>query len=260
MRLSQRRFEFLGKEIDDLRSCIDLLKKRIERIMKVLAVLAVLNTLWLLVIWFWFQYPLKGLSPNIKLLAPKSSNSAFLPSSSKYLLDILEIICPVGMLSVTHPGVPLAEAVSELSTWSFGADHCASSEGFLVTFTPTPGGFLIENEAWRIFSAYCFCEGFIQIRPPSGCSPTDKAKYPSTVTCRNTSLPREVVRGGGNTGKQGPEVSNPRRESYSKNPERNIRRELMILAPETVRFLQGEGILVALNPTDEGRIGTGRNT
>jgi len=52
------------------------------------------------------------------------------------LLDILEISSPVRMFVIGPSGVPCSKRPFSFLSWRFGADQCASSDGFLVTITP----------------------------------------------------------------------------------------------------------------------------
>jgi len=163
------------------------------------------------------------------------------------LTHILEVVGEVGVNRVGSPTVPEFR--------SFGTRHCASSEGFLATFTP--GKVLGEDVAWRIFSAYCFHLGFIQIPQV-----TAEKLQPGRVAQRTLDtrvvpigfLPKETK----DTlysvwSLRPPKV--PRGSSSTELGIRgilrwNIPRELMILAAFDTRA-RSAGILEASNPTEE---------
>lgn len=129
---------------------------------------------------------------------------------------------------------------------SFDAGQCVSSEGFLATFTP-------GIRCGEVKLCYSFPLGIIQIRPPSSRSTTEKRKKIEYFFARNTSYfasspaLREVSSN----------LLSPLRLAGSLLMDSNrgkIRIRLMTSA------LFSQGILVASKPTDEDRIGTGRNT
>jgi hypothetical protein len=106
MKVSQRRFEYLKKELESIRSCIALLEVRTQRIKSVTLVLAILT-------------PMLALVSILQLKARKGTSSGSLLNNgehqdrkastcvlTKNLADILEISSPVGMFSVTSTGVP----------------------------------------------------------------------------------------------------------------------------------------------------------
>jgi hypothetical protein len=163
------------------------------------------------------------------------------------LVDILEISRPVRMFRVTFPGVPPPEAL--LVFWSFGADQCASSEGFLVTFTP--GGVEVICCDYSYLSEYVlfgnshFSNGRQSIQGRRRRAPGEIQA--SVAAFAET--PRLPV-----SAKNGSTAERDERVSIIVYLRRWIRHNLMMTIPPS------EGILVALNPTDEGRIGTGRNT
>jgi hypothetical protein len=152
------------------------------------------------------------------------------------LLNILEIRAPIGMFPVRPSVVPLPVPVSSRS---FGADQCASSEGFLVTFTPERGVV--------IFCDYsCFSEYFIQIHSFEWKTVYPRSR-PSLPSSANQRLEKRVpvCAKNGSTAKHSYDTSEVQG--------RRMRHNLMMTTTSL-------GILVASEPTDEGRIGTGRNT
>jgi len=161
------------------------------------------------------------------------------------LTHILQVCCPIWVFVVAFSEVPLFR--------SFGADQCASSEGFLVTFTP--------RTVWRIriFPLNFLSEYFsyvhnkntvIELLAAAGVS------KPSSIPATVSSLKEEKVRG-----VEEPVSGHDRRQPRWLTfccvigivPGGVLRIDLMNPKPIL-------GILVASNPTDEGRIGTGRNT
>ena len=77
---------------------------------------------------------------------------------------ISQVSGPVGVLPVAFPGVPVDNPVSSIHG-SFGAGQCASSEGFLATFTP-----LRARCGEVVFSYPCSSSWivFIHIPPQAG--------------------------------------------------------------------------------------------
>jgi hypothetical protein len=180
-----------------------------------------------------------------RTLSIADSRSSLKQNTSVY---ILQIRGPIGVDSVGPAVVPLPILVC--FPWSFGADQCASSEGFLVTFTPGGRDIVIECDyslppaRWKEFFHFDFSErtpdpmGNLQYTRECESKPIDQTFW---VLLSHPDSTR-VVR---------PQSSEGLRPSVQGG---EIRHNLMM----TVPLLQG--ILVALKPTDEGRIGTGRNT
>jgi len=161
---------------------------------------------------------------------------------------IFEIRTPVGVLPVAFPGIPSRESFlfASRASRSFDADQCVSSEGFLVTFTPPPGTGGVEFDYLFVTGqlSEVFHFDFIVRRREEGSLLQGQEEIPASPFFGTV----------------------PRRENPDSASERNrvkaldeaqvarVRQDLM--TPCSL----GEGILVALNPTDEDRIGTGRNT
>jgi len=170
-------------------------------------------------------------------------------------IHILQVVRPIRMNTETPSGVPPYYPVFE-----FRVSESAQGPliGRLRGYLDPSGKIFCEDVAVRIlFLPIRFSRGVIQIRPPSGGSPTDQiqvGKYCPQPDC----FPSQgrVSRRSGNTPKQGPEVSFPRRESYPKTPEGTMRRDLM--NPATTLAEVPTWILVAKNPTDEA-LRQGRN-
>jgi hypothetical protein len=165
------------------------------------------------------------------------------------LANILEISSPVRMLFIRSSGIPFAKG---FGSWSFGADQCASSEGFLVTFTPR----VLRSQ---VFDFYFLSEYFAEVHRFCG------------IIAFPVPLGRSVET------RETPSSSHSTHCEHwvGTNPS-VLRTSLKFWKPkfletiETSAFYLGEvviinlmtpnpGILVAENPTDEGRIGTGRN-
>jgi len=147
------------------------------------------------------------------------------------LVYILEVVTPIGVEVVTPSCVPLF--------WSFGADQCASSEGFLVSLTPGT----TEDSTFPLD----FSSGHSIIESPDngevrGSLFVDPARlkdgFPSIIlpSWRGQETDRSFL-------SAGTRLTNDLEGS-------NWR---CVMNPGS------QGILVASNPTDEGRIGTGRN-
>ena len=160
---------------------------------------------------------------------------------------------PVWVYSVIRPSFSLPEV--EVQSRDFGAYQCASSDGFLVTIIPNRG-------CGEVIFSYPFSsgKGVIQIRPPDGETPAGPGRVvgtwtPSPYSRTNTlssilivsvpSSPPTVPMGSSIAG------SLTRRHRF---PRRTVRSNVMTPAPHCF------GVLEALIPTDEGRIGNGRNT
>jgi len=108
-----------------------------------------------------FGTPRYSWPQNLEFLRETSKN---LPNVK--LAHILEVFREVGVFSITFPRIPPSPSFSLLSR-SFGTDQCASSEGFLVTFTPQGrklGGFKFP---FGYYPGFLF-GGFIHIPLISG--------------------------------------------------------------------------------------------
>lgn len=169
------------------------------------------------------------------------------------LAGILEIEGPIRMFSIGLLAIPLFPMFLSLF-WSFGAYQGASSEGFLVPFTPGAGRFtfdywiLTEDSAEGshfFLTRNLHQQGLIHSRQVKSGS-QDVVGFP-------TNEPGNLSPGGGslkflfgceNTHRN----DGTRRESQGES----IRQDVM--NPGSL------GVLEALNPTDEGRLGNGRNT
>jgi len=178
------------------------------------------------------------------------------------LLNILEIRRPIGVFFVGSPAIPGSEPTFSEPFWSFGASHCASSEGFLATFTP--------RERIVIFCDYWFfsedSRKGVHFDLPTKCSSRGFAILPggqhANLDVENVRWqppsdsfePERLCGGSGESdvlqgiARSSDRVNLPIIGSLGES----MRHNLMMTAPQ--------GILEALIPTDEGRIGTGRNT
>jgi len=173
----------------------------------------------------------------------------------KYLKDIFEVSCPVGVFPVAPSAVPGYEPLFGSFLWSFGADQCASSEGFLVTFTPRGVEVIFCDYS---FGSKDFFESFHFLKTLKG-TPSAFAYSRSggqailDVSGLQAGEPDRLGAVGGNC-KQRQEPPREYQDMISRSFPLYpwMRHNLMMTTPQ--------GILVALNPTDEGRIGTGRNT
>jgi hypothetical protein len=242
MKVSKTRFEKLMKHNDDIRSSINVLESDRKRIIIWGIMLFLISVLWSSVI-----MPLRILS--LFLEQKKTSWAESLGTQRREtgrqnaaeentLTNIFEIIGKVGMRMVCPsaiPASPLPFFVS--SSRSFGASHCASSEGFLATFTP--GAVVVFCDYGLLSEDATQClHRFIPFTIQDG----------SPVPARN-SPPKELPPNPRNP----PNYERMNRSSHEGCfPGEALRHNLMTIDPL--------GILVALNPTDEGRIGTGRNT
>jgi len=177
-----------------------------------------------------------------------------------------KVVCPIRVSPMCYFRIPTRESFFR----RFGADQCASSEGFLVTFTPgsrsrsrknlflnledSLGDSLGGVHFSRTPKYLCALLRTLERRPPSN---------PGRRQCRKSSyfffhVEPERLR-------EGSHRSAERRGSVRKYPECDTTeelpgglrfRDLMIPDSKTLSL----GILVTLKPTDEGRIGNGRNT
>jgi hypothetical protein len=177
---------------------------------------------------------------------------------------IPQIIRKVGMFMIGSSAEPLRESLFSKSPWSFDPCLGISSEGFLATFTPGP----VEKGLWRIKFSYSllpvfeFCFGFIQnstTQPKVDDGKKEAGKYSPLPQHQVNYL---VVRKEGKSVRtsqvhhRSPGVNFGDPETIHSRWGMRIRVNLMTLASRS----WNPGILVASNPTDEGRLGTGRNT
>ena len=129
------------------------------------------------------------------------------------LTTILEIIRPVGMNLIGFLAIPVF--------WSFGPLPRASSEGFLVSFTPR-----WRKRGGEVIFSYSFSHGIIESAPPTGVS------KPSSRTFSQE-------------GKRGTRFWTRPRGASRNTRCGTVRSNVMTPA------LQSLGILVSLKPTDE---------
>jgi len=182
---------------------------------------------------------------------------------AKCLAHILEIGTPIGMLAVTPPGIPLAEA-SLLGSFSRSFDPIpeVSSEGFLVSFTPW--GFWKSSvyDFW-LFSEE-FCNGVIQVpritaeKLQQGRVSTEDHGYQIRLTLPSQGKefnPCSIVTGPGflTTVPMGSSSTEPE----TRRLQRGLPRGPVVVDLMTTRT--PPGILESLNPTDE-TLRKGRNT
>jgi hypothetical protein len=161
------------------------------------------------------------------------------------LAYIFQVIREIGMNPVSSPGVPGLPPFF----WSFGADHCASSEGFLVTFTPE--GTKVIFCGYSLISEYFLnCLHFFDGRQ----SIQGRTRADHLATNDSSQANRKISGEFGTRFRQEWQYCRTRGDmALGVIPRERMRHNLMMTNPPRC-------ILVALNPTDEGRIGTGRNT
>jgi len=223
--------------------------------------IGIMLNLLILVVLLWSSIDSRFKPLRQKLRIEMSTNGVYLLSEGyakcqvvKNLDNILEISRPVGVHSVRVPGTPSEElSLFSFSFWSFDADQCVSSEGFLVTFTPRDlevifcdYGFLTEYLAKGSFH-FDFMERDPQLRGFTY-SRVRSWFYPSTQkddTGNECSACWLIL------AMRDPDPSLLNRTLTEYRGEA-LRHNLMMTRPQ--------GILVALKPTEEDRIGTGRNT
>jgi len=223
-------------------------------------------------LWLLLNSDIKSVRTKYKIL--QNTNGLFLipqgmqnAEKLKHLAHIFEIRREVGMEPIASSVVPL-RIISLFVPFfrGFGADQCASSEGFLVTFTPR-SLFSLGLEvifcdypySWEEYSDHRFILFEIIERNPTVGS-MHEIPVPSGWS---TGITQYLYPGGdagfiASTDRSGapiePRKLNHRFEFLQRNL---VHHNLMMTKPLEFGF---PGILVALNPTDEGRIGTGRNT
>jgi hypothetical protein len=201
---------------------------------------------------------LLGASAPVKMFWDKIHRDFSLKLNENTLLYIFQIRGPIGVFLVSPSAVPGSETsffVSSLG--SFDADQCVSSEGFLVAFTPST--IMRAGEVIFSYSLFSECSIFhnrFQTTVPKGARNLDGRRDPgfcdlyrsqSTRKCRNRvcrSIPSVVA----------PAIEG-RIRCGDTAPGEEMRSNVMTPGNLTV-----VGILAALKPTDEDRIGTGRNT
>jgi len=232
MRISQLRFERLNETIGGIRSRIDLLESRLKRIITI-GIMLILILVTRVGVQVYREVKAVrqklNLQPDTNTLKQKTEMQN--TSSKNTLGCILEIICPVGVFPVTLSGVPGPKGLSLSSSRSFGLLPQASSEGFLVTFTPVVG------------------EGFGEVVSPYSLLPNSSIFHKG----------RQSIQGRFRSG----EKSSPRcRQEWQYCLSGNtcclgieIQVDLMTPEPQPQRL----GILVSLKPTDEA-LRKGRNT
>jgi hypothetical protein len=195
------------------------------------------------------SFSAKRMLPEGNFQRHKAENLVSGFGSERALANILEVGRPVRMLPVTPRSVPMNFPVF---FESFGADQCASSEGFLVTLTPGEGSIVIFCDYSLCSKEICQPHRFIPFKIRVGKEPGHQLEQPKpsgfgTLSFEGLSMLRTQL----TIPKHFVGMNRPR---FADSPERGMRHNLMMTAPRP------EGILVASNPTDEGRIGTGRNT
>jgi len=160
------------------------------------------------------------------------------------LSNITEISAEVRVLSITAPSVPFFG--------SFGADQCASSEGFLVTFTPEGKDSEESTFSLDFSSGYSFEDCFIHIPGSSRCrGPLTHKRKPERRLPLGSTIRRLLQLWRKNRDSGVPERGE---HILSENDlEGSFRICVMIPGPTPWVVLEAE------NPTDDGRIGTDRN-
>jgi len=241
---------FLDRELSDIRHDIDVLRCLTKWIIIIGIMLILISDA--IILPFLIVKESLILKQEVEVEKSKEGKEVQNTFFENTLVGIFQIIGKVGMLVVTDPGEPLSKAPFFV-LWNFGADQCASSEGFLVTFIPrAQGGFKFflgfnPRERWERIH-------FVRILPEAR---RLAGIYPVLVRCSSspsTLKDREVTSAGT---RAYPALGERQRRSGKRirTPpplEENLGKDLM--------NPRAQGVLVALNPTDEGRIGTGRNT
>jgi hypothetical protein len=159
--------------------------------------------------------------------------------------DIFQVTSEIRMNSVVPPLVPDHNPISR----SFGADQCASSEGFLVTFTPE--GTKVIFCGYSLISEYFLeCLHFFDGRQ----SIQGRTRADHLTTNDSSQTYRKICSEFGTRFRQEWQYCRTRGDmALGVIPRERMRHNLMMTNPPRC-------ILVASKPTDEGRIGTGRNT
>jgi len=232
MRISQLRFERLNETIGGIRSRIDLLEKRQRRIITIgIMLILILVMRFGNQVWDEVKAERQKLNPQPVSRTLKQKTEMQNTSSKNTLRCILEIIGPVGVFPVTLSGVPGPKGLSLSSSRSFGPLPQASSEGFLVTFTP-----IVGSRFGEVVSPYSFLLG-------------------SSIFHKG----RQSIQGRRRAGEKS--LVRVRQEwQYCLSEDTcyrgiKIQVDLMTPEPEPERL----GILVSLKPTDEA-LRKGRNT
>jgi hypothetical protein len=236
MKISRIRFERLKESLEDIHSRIDLLESRLKRIITI-GIMLILILIARVVA----QVIVEVKAERRKLKLDTTLDTGFKKTemqntSSKNTLGcILKIIGPVGMFSKAPTGVPSPKGLSLSSCRSFGPLPQASSEGFLVTFTP------VRDEGFgEVVSPYSLLPN---------CSIFHKGRQSIQGRFRRiASLERE----------ESPRCRQEWQYCLSENT-CNLGIEIQgdLMTPEP--FFRGLGILVSLKPTDEA-LRKGRNT
>jgi hypothetical protein len=243
MKVSHRMLGAWKSELLNLQCRAESLLRRIERII----LLGIILNLLVLILILWVLFSIKPLRYNTveKPMGSIRATEGMKNTRKENTLDsILEIVCPVGMVRVAPSGSPASEASFFVcSSRSFGADQCASSEGFLVTFTPGWWRIVIFCDYPRLSEDLRKSFHFSQIGLRPLLELDGSGVGASQLRTRNLREPEMGY--GANRGDD---------NSIINLLEIGVRHNLMMTSPPTL------GILVALKPTDEGRIGTGRNT
>jgi len=269
----------LVKQTQSVSESLELLHKGIIqlRIMLGLTVVLCLMLIILLLIPRGRESTLSGNPSSLKIQKENKLSALNVPIARtknpevKYLVYILKVVCPVGMFLVAPLEIPVLRPISLLSPRSFGADQCASSEGFLVTFTPP---FRVRTSEESILDL-----GFLSedSRSTSHFKMNQRSLRQALANCwtsggsnpgrrQSSGFPQELRSASNQIGllDEPQPVSGPR----SSFRDHLIVRKYIIGPQGSPFFLNvmipgffpgRVGIMVALNPSDEGRIGTGRN-
>jgi len=234
-----------------LPSEIALLRIALRRIIVIGIILNLLP--WLIILRLSWQSNDNGLEP--KSISPKERRRTDLGQEGmkntvfeKTLLYILEISCPVGMFVEGPFGIPPSKPLSwSSSLWSFDADQCVSSEGFLVTFTPAS----VEGSGEVIFSYPFYSKlNSLKIHFFNGRQSIQGRRRRAILNDLISQRVLPVSAKNGSTAEVEVNFFGFRAQGEL------VRSNVMTPAPKDTEA----GILVASNPTDEDRIGTGRNT
>jgi hypothetical protein len=114
MKVSNRRFEYLTKGQENIRSWVALLEHRVQRIILIGIMLIIISVGWNLFLLKKVQKTLSGKTATPLKVEGYSltRNMSAKYLQEKYLAHILEISCPVGVFSVTSSGIPATKAPS----------------------------------------------------------------------------------------------------------------------------------------------------
>jgi len=210
------------------------------------------------------RYKIEQSTNGLYLIPQRNMQNA---KKLKHLAHIFEIRRKVGMNFITPSVIPfIVESLFVPLFRSFGADQCASSEGFLVTFTPG-SSFSLDSEvifcdypySWEDFSDHRFIPFEIIKRNPTVGS-MHEILVPSGW---DTGITQYLYPGGdasfiASTDRSGAPIETRRLNLRFETLQRDLVHHNLMMTESVVG--SSLGILVALKPTDEGRIGTGRNT